>query len=60
MQFLAMRASHCEELMELSAKMAKGCSDHCKQHRNAHCQECATACGKWAQDVHQIINQMRT
>jgi hypothetical protein len=60
LKYLASRTSHCEEVVALSAKIAKSCSDHCSQHQNPHCQDCAAACGKWAQDVHDLLDTTRT
>merc|ERR1712230_258451 len=34
LKYLASRTSHCKEVVALSAKIAKSCSDHCSQHQN--------------------------
>jgi len=60
LKYLGSRTSHCEEVVALSAKIAKSCADHCSKHQNPHCKDCSKACEKWAEHVHDVLNMTRT
>eukprot|EP01125_Pyxidicula_operculata_P022541 TRINITY_DN9276_c0_g1_i1.p1 TRINITY_DN9276_c0_g1~~TRINITY_DN9276_c0_g1_i1.p1 ORF type:complete len:123 (+),score=7.77 TRINITY_DN9276_c0_g1_i1:147-515(+) len=55
LRVLCSRAPRAEEVLKLSADMAKDCSDMCQKHESTHCKDCSSKCGRWSKRVMEVL-----